>query len=797
MNHRAKIILPALLLAALLFTGCRSKDTADISAQPASTPEVLSEGMGQIVISEFMEKNRATLQDEDGDFSDWIELYNQSTQTVSLSGWSISDKEEKSGWTFPDISLAPGEHLMLFASGKDKTGDELHTDFSLSGDEGLYLRNAQGELMTSALCGDCDGDVSLILQPDGSYQQCLYPTPGYGNSLADYAQLQQSQTSPSALIINEVMVYNKSFTTLAGEYYDWVELKNNSDQTINLSNYYLSDDKDDYKKCRLPSAELQPGELIVVYCTTETPILSSTLTVDFELDSENEHLFLTNAQEQLIDFVSLKDIPYGASFGRQSDENGWFYFQAPSPAYENAEGCRYVASSPTSPTEDGVFNDIDGLYVELEGEGTIRYTLDGSAPTESSSVYTEPIYIDSTTVIRASCFEDGAVPSRPLSLSFIINENHTLPVMSLVTDSPSSFDNMYNAGHKNVEETGSLSLYDENGSFTIPCGVSMNGETSLSMAKKNMSVRFRGAYGQSTLNYDIYGDGGVTEFTNLLLRSGQDYTEAIIRNELCQELAADASDNIINQRSKYCILYVNGRYYGIYTLKEKANEQLYASVAGVDRDSVTVLEAPVELDTDFYADIVSFCQLNDMSLDENYQHICDVLDIDSLIDWMILENYFANTDVASGNLRYCRSTENDGKWRLMFYDLDATFKSTTSVYMNLMTEYAQQTRQVSAFTVALMSNAQFKDKFLTRAAELFNTSLTVENVMAKIDELCAIVAPEVERDYARYNRTVEDWQYGVEALKSFIIDNDWQQLNIDNLCSVFSLSQTEREHYFG
>ena len=60
---------------------------------------------------------------------------------------------------------------------------------------------------------------------------------------------------------------------------------------------------------------------------------------------------------------------------------------------------------------------------------------------------------------------------------------------------------------------------------------------------------------------------------------------------------------------------------------------------------------------------------NDLSEPENYEEICRRLDVDSLIDWLILEGYFANDDLTFGNVRYCRSTENDGKWRLMFYDL--------------------------------------------------------------------------------------------------------------------------------
>lgn len=795
----AAVIIIALAAALLPGGGQGAPEQPAATARPTATPgpdpEELSRGAGQVVISEFMEKNRTTLRDEDGDFSDWIELWNRSDEAVDISGWNLSDRENQLGWTLPEMSLQPGERIVIFASGKDRQGEQLHTGFSLSGDEGVWLRNEYGYLCSSALCADCDGDVSMALGDDGSYGQSLYPTPGYENTAAGWESFQQSLSCESPLIINEAQVYNLNAAPVNKEYYDWVELKNNSGAALLLSDYYISDDRDDYLRYRLPEVELGPGEFILLYCTSEA-LPEGYYAAGFELNSENEQLYLATAEGELLDSVSLKDIPYLGSFGRMAGENGWFYFSSPSPGSENSGGQRRVAEKPLSLTEDGVYNGIEGMYVELSAAGTIRYTLDGSAPTAESPEYTGPIYIDKTTVIRAVNFEEGALPSRTLSLSYIINENHSLPVLSLLTDSPAEFDTMYNAKQKGVELPASLSLYEEDGSFTIGCGVSMHGETSLVLPKKNMSVRFRGAYGQSTLNYDIY-DGGVTEFTNLLLRSGQDFPISIIRNELSQELCAQATDKVINQRSIYCILYINGEYSGIYSLKEKANEQLYAGIAGVSRDSVEVLEANVSQGSDFYKDVVEFCRFNDMSLEENYSRFCHMFDIDSVIDWLILEGYCANTDLTSGNVRYCRSTENDGKWRLMFYDLDASFSTPASVFMNVLSEYAQQNRQFASFMVPLMDNGEFKDRFLSRAAELMGSVLTVENVMGEIDRLCAIVAPEVERDYARFGGTAADWEWSVEQLKAVLIDYDWQQLNIDNLCELFDLSSEEREHYFG
>ena len=311
-----------------------------------------------------------------------------------------------------------------------------------------------------------------------------------------------------------------------------------------------------------------------------------------------------------------------------------------------------------------------------------------------------------------------------------------------------------------------------------------------------MSLRFRGAYGQSALSYDLYG-GGVTEFTNLLLRAGQDQTSAIIRNELCQELCAMATDKVINQRSRYAVLYVNGAYTGIYSLKEKANEQLYASLAGVSRDSVTLLEPPVDFDGEFYQSIIRFAIQNDLRIDENYQHICSQVDLGSFIDFLIMEGFCANADVTSGNMRFVRSDQNDGKWRFMFYDLDSTFMLPSAIYTNLMSEFARENIQISEFILRMMENPDFKEAFLTRASQLLRDTLTDQAVLDTMDALAREIAPEVERDHKRYDMTVESWETSLGQIRELVEDVGWRQRNIDGLCQVFYLSAAERERYFG
>ena len=244
---------------------------------------------------------------------------------------------------------------------------------------------------------------------------------------------------------------------------------------------------------------------------------------------------------------------------------------------------------------------------------------------------------------------------------------------------------------------------------------------------------------------------------------------------------------------------MDGKYYGIYALMEKSNEQMYADLMGYSRESVTTVEADNTIGTQISNEVFDFALSHDMTDSANYDYFCQRLDIDSMIDWFLLEGYCANSDLTYGNLRYVRSTEGDGKWRFMFYDLDAAFREEGNNFYNLFADSQMYSKQICTVLARLLKNGSFRDRMLTRAGELLAADgpLTNDKVLAEIERLAAQVEPEVERDYVRYALTYNDWARHVQQLKSFIQDKDWRQHNIDTLCRIFKLDEQQRVPYFG
>ena len=776
MKRTAKMLTAALLALALALPGT--------AAAADDTPAVR--------ISEMMYKNHATLQDADGDFSDWFELENTTNRVVRLKGWSVSDG--KTVWDFPaDATIPRGGVRVVFASRKDKTvSGELHTSFALGEGETLYLIAPGGTIADRAACDpELPADHVLRRENGGELTESVWATPGYPNTAAGYAAFCESRITDSPLVIYEAAVYNDTLA-LKGEYYDWVEIKNVSKESVKLSDYCLSDDRREPEKWSLPNRTLAKGQSILIYCTgEENPTTGNGLRANFALNASSETLYLTKKGESApADFVWLHDIPYGYSMGRTDAENGFFYLRRQTPNEPNeTDAYRYISEAPVANREPGVYEAGRTVRVKLAAAGDIYYTTDGSAPTEESTPYTGAITVDKTTVLRAVAVEEGGAPSPALTLDFFIGEEHTLPVLSLVTDSPRRFSEIYEGNVKDRECAGNLSFYAPEGSFSIGCGVEMKGHTSLFAPKKSLGVSFRGCYGAETLACDIFGEGPA-EFSELSIRAGQDYSSTVFRNELMQELCAEL-DTTVTQRSRYCVLYINGEYWGIYCLKDDITRQYYANLTGTAKEDVTMLSSPVPQSAAVYTEALGLWKDTSLTREEAYERFCAVVDMDGFIDWVLLEGYCANGDVKS-NLRYFRT--GDGPWQIAFYDLDWAFQSRYSCFLNLVGP--EQTAQIAPTIRWLFGIDGFKERLLTRYADLTETTLSDGHVTEKIDEFRALLAPEMARERARWSGTAGAWEESVDALRANIADG-YAAHTVRNLCSALGVGDEERMEYFG
>ncbi len=124
---------------------------------------------GDLVINEFMASNKSTVQDQDGEYEDWVELYNNSSHSIDLTGYFLSDESDNpSKWEFPAVTLHAYQYLIIWCD-EDGDQDGLHASFKLSaGGEALFLANRDTVVIDQATFGDQVSDTTTGRYPNGT-----------------------------------------------------------------------------------------------------------------------------------------------------------------------------------------------------------------------------------------------------------------------------------------------------------------------------------------------------------------------------------------------------------------------------------------------------------------------------------------------------------------------------------------------------------------------------------------------------------------------------------------------------
>lgn len=757
-------------------------------------------------ISEWMSSNGATIADGRGQFSDWIELVNTGDTPIDLNRFYLTDDpDDRFQFRLPERTLAPGDYVIVFCSGMEMVaGEEIHAPFRLSAsDETIGLYSAYGTLLQS-VTGTAQGqDRSFAVESDGTFRVTAYPTPGYPNTADGYAQYMASRPAPASLMISEAAPSNRTYLRQrGGVYYDWVELTNGSGQALDIGGYRLTTDSNDATGCVLPAVTLAPGETFLVLCSGDASLSASTdntCHAGLSLDAVEDRLFLYDPNGGLLDYVRLYDVPPDGSMGRLPDRSGFYLMAKPSPGAKNTAGTalRVPSAKPTSGTADGVYQGVDYVDVSLSAAGDIYYTLDGSLPTTASARYTGPIRVTKTQVIRAISCETDKSPSDALTLSYILNEGHTLPVVSLVADPYDLFDSatgIYSNPQEDWERPASVSFFDGEDGFHIDCGVRISGQTSRGREHKSFKLLFEPKYG-GKLEYELYDSYPVNTFSSLLLRAGLDAKYAIIREPFFTQLALPYKENTLVQNSRMAVVYLNGEYYGIYIIMEAYSEDFYADYFDVSPDSVTIIKGHLYDKTLEIYQLLQFASENDMALESNYRYLEERVDFDSLIDWAIFQAYVHNADL-SGNVRYIKCSERENKWQFALYDVECGMAFSMS-RNHASFDYVYSNGQTSMIFVPLLKNASFRDRFLQRLAYHCRVTFQRENVLRVFEPLVEAVEGEVPRNTARWDYEPNSFRLNIQRIRTRIVDYDRPMELIRDISHRLSLTEAEQNRYFG
>lgn len=747
-------------------------------------------------INEILPRNNGNFM-IDGKFYGYVEIINRSDKDIVLDNYYISeDVNRLYKYKIPRMTLKSGEVTVIYMGNNSQDTNHNYSSFELEKKNGtVYLSNNKG-IIDEVTYEDLPNGFGYVLNQD-SYQETTILSPGYPNiNDGVSAFYKEYRKKEATLLINEVMNNNKSFLPQNGyNFYDWIELYNNSDEAINLKDYTLATDTKG-PRYSLPDIVIQPKAYYVVMASGDANLSNQNYThLDFKIsDSESIYLY---KDKKVIDAVMIGNVPINYSYGR--GEFGFYYISNPTPNSANNIGVLDIALAPTISKESGVYNNLEEVTIQLSAPGTIYYTLDGSNPTSSSTKYQSGITLNKTAVLKATSIEEGKLPSKVITSSYIINENHILPVVSMTVDN-SDYNQLLANPYTDMEVQGYLEFYEENGQFTIPCSVSLFGGSARGLSKKSYGIRFKNEFGAKQLVYKLFNNRDTAVYESLVLRSGsQDYEYAFFRDILGTSLVDDYTDVDV-QSYKSVILYINGKYYGVYNIREKVNADFIANHYNVDPDKLNLIQGNGEVKNgtaDFYNRVLNYVKTHDMTQDKSYEEIKTMLDVENYIDFWIGELYTTNNDII--NIRYFSHPDiDDGKMKMIFFDLDWAFYNYGYNYYHFMTNPAgmQEGFNVdNTIFIGLLRNQNFQKDFLTRLSYHLQNTWKKENVMNRFDEIYNKLYPEMERNQQRWNLSFATWIQESKKLKNYI-----EQRNnylLQQTKSFFHLSNEQYQEYFG
>ena len=743
-----------------------------------------------LIINEFLPNNKGNF-NINGEFLSYIEIKNTGNESINLHDYFLSnDFSEPFSWQLPDVILKSNEVYLFYATELDNIN---HTDFKLNKSSGTLILSKKNKIVEQVDYTNVTGGYAYI-KTNGTFYEGINISPGYDND--DITKFNQEyRSNPSDLIINEVMSSNNIYLPQnGGNYYDFIELYNNSDKTIKLSDYTITTDVNNINLYQLEDKELKPGEYYILMASGNINNSNSSYKhANFKI-SPTESLYLYKNGE-IIDSIFISNIPKGYSYGRNDD--GFYYFKTPTPGKKNSLGVDAIAYTPTFNTKPGIYNDVENLTIEINGSGTIYYTLDGSEPTTNSKVYNSPLVLSKTTVVRAINYEKEKKSSETVTASYIINENHTLPVLSLGLN-PSDFTRILNAGGSSLTLPIHAELFESTGSFTIDCGLKLFGGSTRYINKKSFALKFSSKYGDSSLEYKVFDNREATNYKSLVIRSGsQDNNLSMIRDELATSIMDDYG-TVDVQAYKPVILYVNGNYWGIYYLREKVDEDFIQNHYNVEGSYSNIIRIDGEVkygSRDFYTKLINFVKSNDISNTVNYNKVKEMLDIENYIDYWIGELYTTNNDIV--NQRYFNNILlDDGKIKMIFYDFDYAFYNQRFNYLNWMIDPngMSEYHYDNTLLINLLKNKEFKQLFLERLSYNMNNVWTDSNVLNRFNELKNLIEPEMPRNQERWGYTMSTWYNELDKLENYIKERRSYMLN--SVKWYFNLSSKEMEKFF-
>jgi uncharacterized protein YoaH (UPF0181 family) len=610
-------------------------------------------------------------------------------------------------------------------------------------------------------------------------------------------------TPTPMLFINEVAPQGTIATPS-----DWIELYNDATSTASLNDVYITNKVGTPFKFSLAGLTI-PAKGFLVLLADNLPTLGSTH-LNFKVSASGEKLYLfrnvNGAAVQLAFFESpvMSFLEDNVTVGGLTEgvaapaPAALTKFIGGTPSAANAGGLRYIKATNSLPR--GILSAPSVATLSAPAGTTIRYTTDNSTPSRTNgTIYTQPINISVTTVLKVFAYNANSetkveaftyifpikgpeltYPDRVTAAEYEAGMKH-LPIIS-ISSSDITFPITVDEREASFEY---INKFGETGSASLTCGANAYGNSTLDDFKTNLRVKFKNEYGYGNFEYPVFTRDDVdtannftptTKFDVLDLKIGQDgptsdaYGMTITSQGLISKTMREMGN--IDAHTRYVQAFVNGKYRGIYVLKEHWDEHFGETYYGGNNDLYDYIEGgsedynlgSVNLNSDGtpQGTITNWNALRTAAQNNNFQTVKNYLNVSQYIDMMLTIMYFDNEwefraiadPTLAGAKFVVENHDTDGaltksigdptpfnydqKWETSNPTYAMVFKGPGGVFGNLYDG----------------GNKEFKTLVRDRVYEAFqrpNGALTAARLETKLNELKAVVRPAWNMEYALFD----------------------------------------------
>jgi hypothetical protein len=766
--------------------------------------------IAQVFINEGSNRNYSSIADEDGEYPDWIELYNASADTIHLSNYSLTDDlANPTKWIFPNVSLLPGEYKTIFCSGKDRkpisgfihvlnTGSynpfigwnthAFSTPFYWDGVSNILINtcsySSTGYTTNSVFNQTTTSFYSTVFAfQDGSPDIC---NANYGTKVSQRPNMKlNGHTIGNGVVQNSPYDYPAPY----GNWY-WAAknqmLVRSSELTaaglsagniLNLAfNVAATDPATFYDYIDINMKLVSENEVSSTFQTVDP---NRNLHTNFKISSSGETVYLFSPTQTLLDSLHVNCNNLDNSIGSFPDSSSNIVlFQTATPSATNNLSDTYLEYLPapvfsiapgmyTVPVSVAITNLSNGTYAS-----DVYYTLDGSDPTPSSFLYTgAPINIYYTSVLKARSFSASFLPSPITVASYLLGVNHVTPVLSVVTDNTNLYgvNGIFDNWQYDWQKAAHVEYFDETQQliFSQNAGIQIDGGWGGSRANPQHSFRVEldnAVLGEGHINYPLIPNRSErTHYGKFFLRNGSNQYLSFPYKDACQNEAMDGETNNYYSAWRPVTVYINGAYFGLYELREKIDDEYFEQLDGANADSIDILSqsawggsqlrAVAGTVDSFYTSYAAYNSLNttDTSFWNSADHYFDMVWYN---DYIIAESWMGNTDWPWNNIKIYRSDKTNYRWRFCTVDMELSMgpNGWTDCYedhINYMQTYDPSNQYIHIWQKGIQ-NAKFKNYFINRFADLMNTSYRMDRILSIENSMFNQTVVEMPNEYLRW-----------------------------------------------